>query len=39
MTEILPYDGDLTVYFQVPFFQARNLHNPYHNLRHTLHVL
>jgi hypothetical protein len=33
------YDGDLTDYFQVLFFKARNLNNPYHNLRHTLHVL
>jgi hypothetical protein len=32
------YDGDLTAYFKVLFFKARNLNNPYHNLRHMLHV-
>src|SRR5947209_20057627 len=33
------YEGDLTHYFRVLFFKAGNLTNPYHNLRHTLHVL
>jgi hypothetical protein len=33
------YEGDLTFYFRVLFFQSGNLSNPYHNLRHTLHVL
>jgi hypothetical protein len=33
------YEGDLVHYFQVLFFKAGNLTNPYHNLRHTLHVL
>ena len=33
------YEGDLTRYFRVLFFEARNLLNPYHNLRHMLHVV
>jgi len=33
------YEGDLTFYFRTLFFRSRNLHNPYHNLRHMLHVL
>jgi hypothetical protein len=33
------YDGDLSVYFRVLFFKARNLNNPYHNFRHMLHVV
>jgi 3'5'-cyclic nucleotide phosphodiesterase len=33
------YEGDLAVYFRILFFKSRNLHNPYHNLRHMLHVL
>ena len=33
------YEGDLIHYFQALFFKASNLNNPYHNLRHTLHVL
>jgi hypothetical protein len=33
------YEGDLTCYFQILFFKSSNLQNPYHNLRHTLHVL
>jgi hypothetical protein len=33
------YEGDLTFYFRTLFFKSRNLHNPYHNFRHTLHVL
>jgi hypothetical protein len=33
------YEGDLTFYFQVLFFKSSNLYNPYHNLRHMLHVL
>lgn len=32
------YQGDLVAYFRVLFFEARNLNNPYHNLRHMLHV-
>ena len=33
------YEGDLIHYLRTLFFKARNLNNPYHNLRHTLHVL
>jgi Quinolinate synthetase A protein/HD domain len=33
------YEGDLTFYFRTLFFKSRNLHNPYHNFRHMLHVL
>ena len=33
------YEGDMTFYFRTLFFKSRNLHNPYHNFRHTLHVL
>lgn len=33
------YDGDLTTYLQTIFFKSTNLHNPYHNFRHMLHVL
>ncbi|MBO0737027.1 MAG: HD domain-containing protein [Alphaproteobacteria bacterium] len=33
------YEGELTFYFRILFFKSSNLHNPYHNLRHTLHVL
>jgi len=33
------YEGDLTLYFRTLFFKSRNLHNPYHNFRHMLHVL
>ena len=32
------YEGDLAGYFRVLFFEATNLTNPYHNLRHSLHV-
>jgi HD domain len=32
------YEGDLVTYFRALFFEARNLANPYHNLRHMLHV-
>jgi hypothetical protein len=32
------YEGDLISYFQVLFFESCNLRNPYHNLRHILHV-
>jgi 3'5'-cyclic nucleotide phosphodiesterase len=32
------YEGELTQYFRILFFKSRNLHNPYHNLRHMLHV-
>jgi 3'5'-cyclic nucleotide phosphodiesterase len=33
------YEGDLIYYLQTAFFKSGNLNNPYHNLRHTLHVL
>ena len=33
------YDGNLTFYFRILFFESRNLQNPYHNFRHMLHVL
>jgi hypothetical protein len=33
------YQGNLTFYFRTLFFEADNLNNPYHNLRHMLHVL
>ena len=33
------YEGELTLYFRILFFKSSNLHNPYHNLRHTLHVV
>lgn len=33
------YEGDLILYFRVLFYQANNLNNPYHNFRHTLHVM
>lgn len=33
------YEGDLIPYFQVVFFEARNIYNPYHNFRHMMHVL
>jgi hypothetical protein len=33
------YEGNLTFYFRILFFQSRNLYNPYHNFRHMLHVL
>ena len=32
------YEGDLVAYFRTIFFNATNLENPYHNLRHMLHV-
>lgn len=32
------YEGNLISYFQILFFESRNLQNPYHNLRHILHV-
>jgi hypothetical protein len=32
------YEGDLIAYLKILFFESRNLNNPYHNLRHTLHV-
>jgi len=28
------YEGNLIYYFQVLFFMAKNLYNPYHNFRH-----
>ena len=33
------YEGDLVHYRRVVCKHARNLHHPYHNLRHMLHVL
>jgi 3'5'-cyclic nucleotide phosphodiesterase len=33
------YEGNLVTYFRIIFFNASNLTNPYHNFRHTLHVL
>lgn len=33
------YSGDLIHYFQKLFFESSNLHAPYHNFRHTMHVL
>jgi len=33
------YEGELTFYFRTLLFRSRNLHNPYHNFRHMLHVL
>lgn len=33
------YEGNLRHYFKVVFHQARNANNPYHNIRHMLHVL
>ncbi len=32
------YKGDLGYYFKIIFTYAHNLNNPYHNLRHMLHV-
>jgi hypothetical protein len=33
------YEGDLSAYFRILFFESSNLNNPYHNFRHTLHVV
>jgi len=33
------YEGNLTFYFRILFFKSSNIHNPYHNFRHMLHVL
>lgn len=33
------YQGNLIFYFQIFFYNSNNLNNPYHNFRHTLHVL
>jgi hypothetical protein len=33
------YKGDLTHYFRILFFEARNVNHPYHNFRHMTHVL
>ena len=33
------YEGDLIYYFRIVFKFAQNLHNPYHNMRHMLHVM
>ena len=33
------YEGNLIYYFQVLFFKANNLYNPYHNFRHMSHAL
>jgi len=32
------YEGNLTLYFRILFYNSNNLNNPYHNFRHTLHV-
>src|SRR5215471_6020446 len=33
------YEGDLSLYFRILFFEPCNMNNPYHNFRHTLHVV
>ena len=33
------YEGNLVLYFRILFYKSTNLKNPYHNFRHTLHVL
>jgi HD superfamily phosphodiesterase len=33
------YEGNLILYFRILFYNSNNLKNPYHNFRHTLHVL
>ena len=33
------YEGDLSLYFCILFFESCNMNNPYHNFRHTLHVV
>jgi hypothetical protein len=33
------YEGNLIFYFRILFYKSTNLKNPYHNFRHTLHVL
>ena len=33
------YEGDLSLYFRILFFESCNMNNPYHNFRHTLHVV
>jgi hypothetical protein len=33
------YEGNLILYFRILFYNSTNLKNPYHNFRHTLHVL
>jgi hypothetical protein len=33
------YEGNLTFYFRILFFKSNNIHNPYHNFRHMMHVL
>jgi HD domain len=33
------YEGVLIPYFRILFYNSHNLTNPYHNFRHTLHVL
>jgi hypothetical protein len=33
------YQGNLVSYFRILFYNSSNLNNPYHNFRHTLHVL
>ena len=32
-------EGNLVPYFRILFYNSSNLNNPYHNFRHTLHVL
>ena len=33
------YEGNLILYFRILLYNSTNLKNPYHNFRHTLHVL
>ncbi|MBS0636175.1 MAG: hypothetical protein JSS12_01580 [Verrucomicrobia bacterium] len=33
------YEGNLRHYFKILFYHARNIHKPYHNFRHMMHVL
>src|SRR3990167_8676608 len=33
------YEGNLREYFRIIFTQAKNIYNPYHNLRHMTHVM
>lgn len=33
------YEGNLIKYFQIVFYNAKNVHKPYHNFRHMMHVV
>jgi HD-GYP domain-containing protein (c-di-GMP phosphodiesterase class II) len=33
------YEGNLIFYLRILFYKSTNLRNPYHNFRHTVHVL